>query len=431
MSGRGVLDNFSSIVMALVVALIVWLLASEEGRPMRTVEPFPATGEAGLTIEARNLPAGRAAYDLEPRQARVSLRGMDDALKTLQPADMLATVDLAGAAPDASEARAPVTVRCPSCARRGIRITRWEPTEITLKLADEVTAVRRVTAVAADESPSGYARTYEVSPTEVTLRGAAPALARVREVVARLGRLAGVSGDQHVPNVPVSVLDARQEPVPDVAANPPAVAVTVVLRRRDVEVAVSPTVRGADAVGDGYYLTGISVDPQFVSLEGPAELVQSIRERGSIPTRQVDVTGARGDVQKRVSLDLPRGVTAANAADGVTVTVKLEPLPGTVTRELPVTVTGVGPGLEVASVSPDKVTVLVSGPRPLLDRLSARDVQAVVDMTGKSAGPHRMAPEIRLPAEVQLRSITPGEVEVVLRGLAAAATPTARAGGRR
>jgi YbbR domain-containing protein len=356
---------------------------------------------------------------------------MDDALDGLRRSDLVATADLTGVAADARQARAPVTVRCATCARRGIRITRWEPDEIVLRLADEVTATRRVTAVADDEAPTGFARSYEIDPAEVTLRGAGPAMVRVREVVARLGRLASAGTNQSLAVVPVTVLDSRQDPVPDVVAEPAEVAVTVDLQRREFETAVRPTVRGTDAVGDGYYLTGISVEPQFVSLDGPVALVQTIREQGAIATLPVDVTGARGDVQRRVALELPAGITAVNAQDGVTVTVKLEPLPGTVTREVPVTVVGIADDLEAASVNPDKVTVLVSGPRPLLDRLAARDVQAIVDMAGKVAGPHRIAPRIQLPTDVRERSLTPGEVEVVLRARGALPTRPASGGGQR
>lgn len=424
MSGRGFLDNLSSIITALVVAIFVWLLATQESNPMRTLGTYPTAGEAGLPVELRNVPAGMAAYDLAPRAVRLKLRGIDDALREIAPGDFTATVDLSGTSAEVEAATLPVTVRCAGCARRGIRVVGWEPTEVALKLAEAGTEARQVLAVPSDESPAGSTRGFEINPPQVQLAGARPALARVRQVVASLGQMDSASELSSLPGVAVQALDADGAVVLDVVAEPPTVDVSVLVTRRDVEVAVSPVVRGADAVADGYYLTGISVTPQFVQLEGPNDLVRTIRERGAIPTLPLDLTGRSGDVQRRVGLVLPRGVTATNAVEGVTVTVKLEPLPGTITLDAPMVATGLEPGLEIVSITPDKVSVLVSGPRPLLEQLQPGQLRAVVDLAGRNPGSYRVVPEIELPADVQERSVTPNEVEVVIRARdPATATP--------
>lgn len=423
MSGRGVLDNLSSIITALVVAIFIWLLATQESHPMRTLGTFPSASEAGLPVTVRNVPAGQAAYDLAPRTVRLKLRGIDDALRELSPDDFTASVDLNDTSAEVESATLPVTVRCSGCARRGIRVIGWEPTEVTLSLAEAVSETRQVLAVPSDESPAGYTRGYDIKPSQLVLSGARPALARVRQVVAPL-QMGADSSANRFPAVTVQALDADGEVVPDVVADPSAVDVAVVLKRREFEVAVKPEVRGVDAVANGFYLTSISVSPQFVQLEGPSELVQSIREGGAIPTLPLDLSGRSGDVQRRVGLVLPRGVTATNAADGVTVTVKLESLPGTISLDAPVIVTRLGPGLETVSITPDTVSVLVSGPRPLLEQLQPGQLQAIVDLDGLGPGQYRVVPKIEMPADIQERSVTPDEVEIVIRASGSAtATP--------
>ncbi len=433
MTGRGVLDKMSSILMALVVALIVWLLAVEEQHPMRTVEPYPALGEAGLPIVPRGQPEGRAVYDLSSRSARLRLRGKEVSVRAVEPDDFEVVADVSGVSADARAAVVPVVVHCGACARQGLRVLDWTPREVSLKLGDVVTSTRRVIVVAAEASPDGFTRGFEITPAEVVLQGARAAVSRVFEVVAPLDDVpAGPStpAAMALSSVPVVALDADRQPVVDVAAAPAEVAVSVVLRRRDVEVAVDAVIVGADGVASGYYFNGLAVDPTFVQLQGPSDLLQPLRDAGSVPTVPLDVSGQSGVVQELVALELPRGVTAVNAPTGVTVTAKIDPLPGTVQHEVPIELEGMRPGMELASVTPERVKVLISGPRPLVEGLQPTDIRAVLDLTGLGVGPHRLRPSLRLPAELQQRSVTPEEVEVVLRA-AGTATPQPTARGPR
>jgi YbbR domain-containing protein len=230
--------------------------------------------------------------------------------------------------------------------------------------------------------------------------------------------------EQRFPSVEVAGLDAAGVPLQDLRVEPAQVDVAVRVMRRGVEVAVVPDVIGVDAVADGYYFTGISVSPPFVQLDGPSDQVQAIREDGAIRTAPVDVSGLSGEVERRVRLQLPGEVTALNAEAGVTVTVSLEPLPGTVTREVTLTSTGLGSGLAVDSITPEILSVLVSGPQPLLEELEDGQIVAELDLSGLAAGAHRITPRIRLPANIQERSVTPNEVEVILSN-AGTAAPTA------
>lgn len=430
MSGHGVLENMSSILMALVVALILWLLAVEEQQPMRTVEPYPPLGEVALPIVARAVPEGRAVYDLSSRTARLRLRGKDTALRSIQPADFEVLAEVSDVPPDARSAVVPVTVHCDSCARRGLRVLDWTPGEVSLKLGDAVTSTRRVIVAEIDVSPDGFTRGYEVTPPEVELRGARAALSRVFEVVAALAEASGGASSSPVPLVPVVALDADRKPVLDVVMTPSEVAVALQVRRRDVEVAVDAVIVGADNVAAGYYFNGLAVNPTFVQLQGPSDLLQPLREAGSVSTVPMDVSGQSGEVQERIALDLPRGVTAVNAPTGVTVTAKIDPLPGTVQHEVSIEIQGLGAGMQVASITPERVKVLISGPRPLVEGLQPADIRAVLDLTGRSAGPHRIRPSLRLPADLQQRSVTPDEVEVVLR-VVGTATPSATPRGTR
>jgi YbbR domain-containing protein len=164
------------------------------------------------------------------------------------------------------------------------------------------------------------------------------------------------------------------------------------------------------------------VEPKVVELDGPADLVREIGNSGRVYTVPVDLAGASSDAQYSVALDLPEGVTALNALDGVTVTVEIEALPGTRTLELAVERRGLREGL-VADITPDRVQVLLSGPEPELDALAAEgadDVVAYVDLSDLSPGAHRVLVGVDAPPNLRVGSTTPEEVEVVIRTAAGA-----------
>ena len=83
-----------------------------------------------------------------------------------------------------------------------------------------------------------------------------------------------------------------------------------------------------------------------------------------------------------------------------------------------------------ARISPRTVDVIISGPVPLLDRLTESDVQVQLDLSGVSAGTYQFAPRVDISiAELKVESILPSSIEVVVEAPAAvtpqSVTPTA------
>jgi hypothetical protein len=59
--------------------------------------------------------------------------------------------------------------------------------------------------------------------------------------------------------------------------------------------------------------------------------------------------------------------------------------------------------------------VILSGPAATLAALDAADLSLVIDAGGLAAGEHEVAPQVDLPNGVQLVSVTPGAVPIVLQ----------------
>ena len=81
---------------------------------------------------------------------------------------------------------------------------------------------------------------------------------------------------------------------------------------------------------------------------------------------------------------------------------------------VPITVIGLGPGFEVF-VSPESIDILLTGPLPILDDLTADSVIIFVDLTDLGPGSHLVVPEVEiLPDRVVPGEINPSTIEITI-----------------
>ena len=77
-----------------------------------------------------------------------------------------------------------------------------------------------------------------------------------------------------------------------------------------------------------------------------------------------------------------------------------------------------------ATLSPDVVDVILVGPDTLLSELGADDIQVFVNLFGLGLGVHRVDPVVLYPGDVELESVIPDVIEVVIRVEATPPPPT-------
>jgi YbbR domain-containing protein len=432
MSRGPLLGVVSSVLLAVILALMLWFVSTERTRPLETESFFPP--DQALPIEFVNVPTGLAAYEPSAREVRAELRGFPEGIDALDPGqDLRAFADLKGTATDAVSATTPVRIECPSCPGKGVRVVGASRDTVTVQLAPAVSETRSIYIEAETAVPAGTLLTRRAaSPAQVLLSGAAPIVDRVQRIVARLEGPLADEGAARFEDVGVVAVDATDRTVPDVVVSPGTVDVELAVRRRGTEVSIRPELVGEAA--DGYYITGVAVDPPAVQLDGAPTDLEAISQAGSLRAT-VDVSGAASDLVLLVPLAdlLPDGVSAIDATDSVTITVTLTPLPGTTTVEVPVQVRGLGAGLTVDALTPERVDVLVSGPMADLADLSAGVVSVYVDAQALGPGRHSLPVRSELPSGFLPRSITPATVEVVIGGTPRpnAQTPQATGGPSR
>lgn len=185
------------------------------------------------------------------------------------------------------------------------------------------------------------------------------------------------------------------------AVAPQAVRVTTKV------VPVVPAVVGEPLYG--YSLQGVQVAPPIVTLSGDPELLRQI---DTVTTEAVVVTGANRNVIRDVRLVGPPEIVKTTR---VKVSVQIVPaIQVTVVENVRVQVRNAPRGVLVR-VEPVMVDVEVQGPVTVVSRLRATQLEAIVDGTDFTVGQRRIVPEVKAPPQVEVLSVRPAMVVVVVR----------------
>ena len=140
----------------------------------------------------------------------------------------------------------------------------------------------------------------------------------------------------------------------------------------------------------GLVVRRVQVDHTHVSLEGPKQVIDELRERGSLRIVQEVLTDVPADLTEPREFTVPVNVAIDEELQvlnegAITATVTVEPVPDERHLTLPVAVLAPMGFMEGYSVElhQQEVALTVTGPRNRLDNLkSERDIRAYVDLSG-------------------------------------------------
>jgi YbbR domain-containing protein len=318
-----------------------------------------------------------------------------------------ATIDLKNVDPAAGPTFVPVNVV--SVDPRFI-VREWEPPEVRITLDPIKTRADIPVKVVPGPIPPGLdVREPVVDPTTVSVTGPESIVDQVVRVEANvIIESTGLDIDQQVDLVPVDAVGDRLTPV-DV--EPPTAHVTIAgfKHAESRPLPVTPVLSGAPAAG--YEVTGISVNPQIVSVEGDADAILNLSEA---PTEPIQINGVTQDVTQAVGLALPEGVQPAGGSDvKVQVTVSIRPVAGSRSYDAGIITTGGSVGLDY-HLSTTHAIALVGGPVADLDRLESAQFFLVAPVGGLGPGQHQVTLTANLPVGLTLVSVDPPTVIVTV-----------------
>ncbi len=402
---RWLWGNLSSLLLAFILAVAVWIVAvaSEDPTDTRPLA-FPVAIEIigprqGLLIVG----------DPPPATGRVTLRAPLSVWDLIGPDSVGLRVDLTGL----EEGTHSVQVE-PILGVQPARVEDYQPQSVTVRLERAATTSVDIEVVTLGEPQLGY-RTNAAS--------ASPARTIVLGAVSQVDQLASVRAEVNVSDrredfeqeVTLIALDGGGNRLEDLQFDPARVLVSVQIepRERFQLVSVVPNLEGEEALSEaGYRLTDVSVTPEVVTVfSADPEALKALP--GFVLTLPLDLSGATGDLERRLSLDLPAGISPVEN-QGVLVRVSIVPVEGTITLTRQVEVRGLAVGL-FAQLSPEAVDIILTGPLPTLNSLQLADVRVIVDLLDLGPGTHQLPPLVIIsPTDVENEPVFPATIEVTI-----------------
>lgn len=401
---RGFVKSIPTLILSFMLAIAVWISAVTAADPTED------------RLYPRPVPIERIAQDPSlvllgdvPTQATVTLSAPSTIWSQMlnDRAPIRAYIDLSGK--EAGTYTLEVNV---DPLVKPAKVVSYSPRTVTVTLEKLVTQEFPIQLVRRGEPSIGFqADAPQLSQNTVTISGPASRVEQVKEVRVTVDLSQAREAINRV--LDVQVLNTTGNAVEGITVTPDQVTLAQPISQRGGYRNVVIKVASTGQVAGGYRLTNISVFPPAVTVFSTnPQLVENLP--GFVETAPLDLTGVKDDQEVRLSLNLPNGVEVVGDQT-VLVQVGVSAIEGSVTlSNLEVEVQGLVETLG-ARISPETVDVIVSGPLPLLDQLSANDVSVVLDLIGVGEGTYQFAPRVVITIpELQVESILPGSIEVVV-----------------
>lgn len=395
-------SNLTSLILSLLLAFVIWISAVTSGNP--NVE-----AELSIPFEVRQQSSDMAIVDPVPQTIDLKVLAPESIIQGLEEENpLVAYINLTDIT--AGTYRFTVLIHIPD-QLKPIQVLEQNPEKLELKVSNLISKLLPVSIQVEGEPAIGYQTSglsWDGSSTTITGLDS-----KIQEVSAVIGILDIADATGSISrSISLEARNTAGEIVDGVTFQPEAVLVnqSISLQGGYRNLAVNVTTQGA--VEPGYRFTSITPAPPTVMVfsEDP-QLVEGLP--GYVNTKPLNLNGVDGYLETILELDLPEGVTVVgDPAVLVQVNVTALETSMVITREIEVI--GLLPGL-TAQVAPNHVSVRVSGPVPILENLTLRDIRVVVDLSTLEAGTHTITPMIEiLPPDIVWEDVSPTTVEIVI-----------------
>ncbi|MCW5878966.1 MAG: hypothetical protein KIS80_08900 [Anaerolineales bacterium] len=397
-------NNLGTVLLAFAIAFAVWVSAVVATDP-NEARDFPTP----LALQVRNQDAGLIIVGNLPGQVLLRLGApvsLWDRLTAL-PGAVEVFIDLEGL--EAGEHTLPIQL---DSELRPLRVVQINPEEVTFQL--EPLAVQEFPVLAqVMGSPALGFETGDLNlgSASTTVSGPATLVAEVDRVVASLN--IADARDTVSAQVSLTALDEAGNVLSGLTLNPAQAEISQTIVQAGGYREVAVRVQTVGFLASGFRVTSVTVDPPVITLfSTDSEVVAGLP--GYVDTLPLDISGLNETVTTRLALSLPPGVIVVGEQQNVQVSVGVSPIETSTLLNLQVEVAGLASGLQ-AALSPQTVSVVVSGPLTTLQNLQAGDIRIFVDLTGLQAGTHVLVPEVEvLPRDVEIVSVSPSQIEVTI-----------------
>ena len=401
-TSRQLFSNIGLLFVALLLALATWSFVIEQTDP---AERFRVDN---IPLRVADMPPGNTLVTPPPTSVSAIVQTTANMRPTLRPGSFQAIMSLKGLSSGLHHL--PIQI---NTGASQVRVLEVDPPVLDLELAEMISRTLPVTVDLPDQQNLSPA--YKIvgnviaSPSQVQIIGAAPLVEQVSQIQTTISLANAGASLQEIR--PVRALDQEGNEVTGVSLEPAQVKINIAIQQRPNarEMGIQVVPGGPPPVG--YWLSGLSVTPASVTLQGNPD---RLAKMGSfVNTLPVAMSQAIDDLTVRIPLDLPPDVQAldsqGNVVRTVTATAQITARTGDIIVTRSVQSFGVTPEITV-TIDPPEIEMLLTGPLPLLNELKADSrllqVQVPVNelLVGQSAN---LTPTVFAPKGIQVQLIPP------------------------
>lgn len=384
-------------IFSVVLAVMLWLYVSNQENPL-TEQMFT------VPLEIRDLSPTLVITE-QPSFVKVRIEGQRQELANVTTRDIHAFLEMDGT--DAGMHLLDVNVSVPA----KTRLVSVTPTDINVNVETVATAQVPVVVSYANEEPAkGYmALPVVLNPTRVEISGPQDKLKNIKQVFVEVN-LAGISANYHQ-KLPTKVADEDGNLLADlITVSPKEVDVLVPIIRELPSKTVPVKVPLTGSPASGYQVERVVIEPQVVPIYGDFARIDLI---DSLSTAAVDIAGATGDVNQRVALQVPGGLTVVENLE-ITAVVRISKIVEKTFSAVPITQRGLSAGM-TATLAGSSVEIVVAGSEALLSKMTLADIQCTIDLTGLPIGSYQLTIQTAAPVGVTVKSVGPSQIGVTLK----------------
>ena len=399
--------NRETLLLAFLLSVAVWVSAVIASDPNR--EDFI---QGGVELDVIGLGDTLILSSSPPKTVDVQIRAPESLWLEIEENPELVRAFIDFSSVEKGEQTLPVQVTVGVTPAEVIDVN---PPSVSVIIEEEITVQMMPTVNLIGDPAEGF----EVQEEGIEINNNEPVTVTGPE--SRMKLVAGVEAN-------ISVLDSRENistvtnliavdesgrQISGVTLDPNQVNVTVPIIQsggyRDVAVRVETTGQPAS----GYTVVNIEVEPPTITVYSPeANLVESIS--GVVSTQPLDLTDVSTDLDIRLGVVLPEGVTMVGTEQSVRVRIGVSAIESSMTISVPVNVLELGTGL-FATLSPTNVDVFLTGPAQVMENLTSEDIVIYISLSGLEPGSYLINPGFDVLVEgVEITSINPDTIEVVI-----------------
>ena len=407
---RSLLNSLPTLLLALVIAIIIWAQA------VRQPDPIGVT-RFTVPVALEMLPE-QILLSGQPDVVLVEIEARQSILNDLTIGDYDAVIDLT----DAPYGQTSQAIRLqPQPA--DIEAVVLFPATVDVNLDRQITRAVPVTVLTQGSVAPGYTRGEpNIDPPALQITGPETIVGQIAE--AETSILLNDAKEPFSSTRRPLLYDNQGNIVgtSSISVSPDAVTITMPVEEREGvrQKAITPRWTGDPAAG--YRLLSVTVEPITALVSGSPAMLDNIT---LIPTEEVDITGLKQDTIFPATLQLAEGMTWEDSQP-VVVSVEIEPIKTSAIITTKPEIVALGEGF-TATLGTEEVRVFLFGPLEVLDTVK-NEVRVVVDLFGLGEGSHTVEPNAIVPIDsIEVRSLQPEQITVqitVTETITPTGTPT-------